>query len=398
MNKATGVENHNGKLRIWFMYKGKREREPLGLDDTPKNRKLAAQKRASVCYAIKFGNFIYSEWFPNSKKSQKEIESKELTIEQLFEKWIEIKSFEITPATINNYKNRFIQVFQFWNKDTPVKELKQQDLLEIRSYFLTTCTAGTTNTYMRTIKGAIGFAANNGYCDESILRGVKELKLDKKKPKPFTRDEFKTFISACRHQQDINFWTVAVFTGMRHGELASLAWEDIDLEKGTITVNRNITLKGLFKLPKTKAGERVINLLEPAKKALLNQFELTGHYPSAKIEKHLRSYGSSVKENIRPVFTPKLTARHHGHMTDFYFFSSINEKFKLCCARSGVADRNPYQTRHTYACWMLSAGANPTFIAKQMGHSSAKEVYNTYGDWVGDFTQGQVDLLNQIYN
>lgn len=32
----TGVENHGGSLRIWFLYKGKRVRENLGIPDTVK--------------------------------------------------------------------------------------------------------------------------------------------------------------------------------------------------------------------------------------------------------------------------------------------------------------------------------------------------------------------------
>ena len=38
----TGVENHGGTLRIWFIYKGTRMRESLGVPDTSKNRKLQA--------------------------------------------------------------------------------------------------------------------------------------------------------------------------------------------------------------------------------------------------------------------------------------------------------------------------------------------------------------------
>ncbi|WP_230580447.1 tyrosine-type recombinase/integrase [Xenorhabdus bovienii] len=47
--------------------------------------------------------------------------------------------------------------------------------------------------------------------------------------------------------------------------------------------------------------------------------------------------------------------------------------------RSGVRHRKAYQTRHTYAYWMLSAGANPSFIATQMGHVSSQMVHNVYG-------------------
>ncbi|MGF1834805.1 hypothetical protein [Photobacterium sanguinicancri] len=59
-----------------------------------------------------------------------------------------------------------------------------------------------------------------------------------------------------------------VYTDLRHGELLALAWEDIDLEAGTITVKRNLTLEEVFKLPKTRSGERVISRLNPAIDAL----------------------------------------------------------------------------------------------------------------------------------
>ncbi|WP_374206941.1 DinB/UmuC family translesion DNA polymerase [Pantoea alfalfae] len=44
---------------------------------------------------------------------------------------------------------------------------------------------------------------------------------------------------------------------------------------------------------------------------------------------------------------------------------------------------------------MLSAGANPSFIATQMGHSSAQMVYSVYGSWMPESSAGQVALLNE---
>jgi integrase len=37
--------------------------------------------------------------------------------------------------------------------------------------------------------------------------------------------------------------------------------------------------------------------------------------------------------------------------------------------KAGVRYRRPYQTRHTYASMMLSAGKHPMWVAQQMGHS-----------------------------
>lgn len=44
---------------------------------------------------------------------------------------------------------------------------------------------------------------------------------------------------------------------------------------------------------------------------------------------------------------------------------------------------------------MLSTGANPSFIATQMGHSSSKMVHDVYGAWMPENDQDQISLLNQ---
>ena len=67
----TGVENHCGLLRVWFIYQGQRVRENLGVPDTAKNRRMAGELRESVRYAIKIGNFNYAAQFPGSKNLHK---------------------------------------------------------------------------------------------------------------------------------------------------------------------------------------------------------------------------------------------------------------------------------------------------------------------------------------
>lgn len=49
---------------------------------------------------------------------------------------------------------------------------------------------------------------------------------------------------------------------------------------------------------------------------------------------------------------------------------------------AGVRYRNPYQTRHTYASMMLSAGEHPMWVAKQMGHADWTMIARVYGRWM----------------
>ena len=100
----TGVENHGGKLRIWFLYKGKRVREALGIPDTPKNRKLSGELRSSVCYSIKTGTFNFSEQFPNSPNLYKfGHANKEISLHEFNRKWLELKEMEITLNAMKRY-------------------------------------------------------------------------------------------------------------------------------------------------------------------------------------------------------------------------------------------------------------------------------------------------------
>nr|WP_242446377.1 tyrosine-type recombinase/integrase [Klebsiella michiganensis] len=63
-----------------------------------------------------------------------------------------------------------------------------------------------------------------------------------------------------------------------------------------------------------------------------------------------------------------------------------------------MRSRRPYQSRHTFACWLLTAGANPSFIAGQMGHENAKMVYEIYSKWIGEMDRNQVEMLNSSFS
>lgn len=101
-------------------------------------------------------------------------------------------------------------------------------------------------------------------------------------------------------------WKFAIYSGLRHGELAALAWEDIDLEAGTVHVRRNLTILGTFGPPKTEAGDRKIVLFEPALEALKAQRELTSLQPKTKITFHHREYGRTETQRVHFVFMPRM--------------------------------------------------------------------------------------------
>ncbi|EOI5713835.1 tyrosine-type recombinase/integrase [Cronobacter turicensis] len=406
----TGVENHGGKLRIWFIYKGVRVRENLGVPDSPKNRKKAGELRNAICYAIKTGTFDYAAQFPDSRHLARfGLAKPNIDFATLSEKWLSLKEIDVCKNTYVRYKASIKNVMPYVGADTLIASINQEFLLSLRRELLLGFqrpkhwhtkpikgrTASTVNYYMRVINGVLEFASHNGYISTNPMRNITSLKRSKSEPDPLTKDEFERLIAACDNRQLKNLWSLAVFTGMRHGEICALAWEDVDLKAGTISVKRNYTAARNFTPPKTDAGtDRKIVLIDAAIAVLRDQAELTRLGKQHDISVALREYGKKRLDKCTFVFSPAVYTKN-PHCGINYATGSLNQSWASAMRRAGIRHRKAYQSRHTYACWALSAGANPNFIAGQMGHANARMVYQVYGKWMSENDADQLSILNK---
>lgn len=404
----TGVENHGGTLRIWFMYRGKRVRESLGVPDTLKNRRVAGELRTSICYAVKTGTFNYASQFPDSPNLSKFGEVKRsLTLGELSKKFLSLKETEVAESSMTTYRAVIRNVLTIVGADTIAATVSKEMLMEVRKELLTGYqlpkeqyavtepgrSAVTVNGYMTNLFAVFKFGVDNGYLQHNPFTGLSPLRESRVNPDPLSRDEFVRLIEACRHQQAKNMWSLSVYTGIRPGELCALAWEDIDLKAGTMMIRRNLA-KGEFTVPKSQAGtNRVIHLIKPALEALRNQAELTRLGREHTLKVKLREYGRAETQKCTFVFLPSITSRT-GKCGDHFTVDSIRQTWDTAIKRAGIRHRKSYQSRHTYACWSLTAGANPSFIASQMGHADAQMVFQVYGKWMSENNAQQVELLN----
>lgn len=408
MKYPTGVENHGGKLRIWFVYKGVRVRENLGVPDTAKNRRVAGELRASVCYAIKTGVFDYAKQFPSSRNLEKFGEARQdLTIKELAEKFLALKETEVAKTSLNTYRAVIKNILSIIGEKNLASSINKEKLLEVRKELLTGYqipksnyivtqpgrSAVTVNNHMTNLNAVFQFSVDNGYLADNPFKGISPLKESRTIPDPLSREEFIRLIDTCRNQQAKNLWCVSVYTGVRPGELCALGWEDIDLKNGTMMIRRNLA-KDRFTVPKTQAGtNRVIHLIKPAIDALRSQMTLTRLSKEHIIDVHLREYGRTEKHKCTFVFQPEVSARVKNY-GDHFTVDSIRQMWDAAIKRAGLRHRKSYQSRHTYACWSLTAGANPAFIANQMGHADAQMVFQVYGKWMSENNNAQVALLN----
>ena len=77
-------------------------------------------------------------------------------------------------------------------------------------------------------------------------------------------------------ESDRALWGVALFAGLRRGELRGMRWSDIDLAAGVIYVRRSMNSYGEVTPPKSEKGERRVPIIDPLRELLEAHQVLTG--------------------------------------------------------------------------------------------------------------------------
>ena len=147
-------------------------------------------------------------------------------------------------------------------------------------------------------------------------------------------------------------------TGMRHGEAIALRWDDLDLEKRTMSIHRTVSRLKQGQVegsPKTESSERTITLsasVVPALKA----------HRAKQNERKLRA--GEKWHNLNLVF-PSRTGRHLEKINTIGRFHALLEQVGLPRIRI-------HDLRHTAITLMMEMGLNQKAIQERVGHTDMK--------------------------
>lgn len=389
--KHTGIEIHGNSIRVTFMWRKRRCRETLGLPVTKANIKHAAQLRAAVLHDIQLGRFDYARHFPNSRQAGNYSSARDERLRALLERYQPLKAVNITEETESRYNIALDICIDMLGQDRLGSVLLPEDIQKLRVELIETRATSTTNHYLATLAGFLSWCEANGYCRPGLASACERFSQKERDPDPLTKAELDALLNkGCLHPMDRAAVTLAVYTGLRPGELGALAREDIDLLKGQIHVNRAITSKGTFKLPKT-GKKRIVLLLPPALDACRELLAIEHGIEPQTITVQLTRH-ESIQETVTPLISPAVQARRKK-VNLWFIPTSWNSKWANIQRRAKIRPRRPYQTRHTYACWCLVARGNLAFIAKQMGHKDFTMLVQVYAKWMDDESPSELQHI-----
>jgi integrase len=350
MGRGPGVRATSAtSIQIDFRYKGKRCRERIALAPTPANLKYAKRLKAVIDHEIATHTFEYAKHFPDSPRARSQSDVSRKLLGALLD-YCESLSGQLQPETVDEYRHDAAIVADGLGKSTTVAGLTRA---QVRTWVSTlSLSKKRIDNLLIPLRGLLNQAVEDGEIQTSPLAGFKIRRTEKRVESidPFTPQEIKALGGSSLG----DVWTAWAWTGLRSGEIIGLECDDVDIAGGRLEVRRAVRV-GREKSPKTESGKRSVHLLPAAREAL-------------KRIKGQRTAG--------PLFVnPNTGERWHEDR-------GLARAFRRDCKAAGVRYRYPYQLRHTYATWALSAGENPAWIAKQMGHSDTLMLFRVYGKWM----------------
>ena len=175
----------------------------------------------------------------------------------------------------------------------------------------------------------------------------------------FEKEPTENYNSVC-------FYTLAIYTGFRLGELMGLEWKDVNFDTNVITVNRTCLYskaKGGLYTETPKTAQSLRSLKVPAEIiAMLKKL------------KELQDVQKN-KVGTKWIETDRIFTKWNGLTLDR---SAPSYYFRQFCKRTGMRYVSTHSMRHLNASLLINAGVDVKTVQSCLGHSTPTTTLSIY--------------------
>jgi integrase len=296
------------------------------------------------------------------------VEPSKLTVSEFIERWLrDWAKDNVSAKTFERYAELLRHHVAVGIGSIRLQKLRAIDIQQLYSGLIKKpLSARTVGHVHRVLHRALGHANRWGLLQQNIAALVSPPRVTATEIELLTPEQVKIMLERLRGRTIYPIVVTALATGMRRGELLALRWQDVNLEKASLRVERSLeeTKAGLrFKAPKTKHGRRSITLPPSAVSALRDHWK-------AQQETRLKLRMGKAPAEALVFATWDGKPRSPNALTKEWRREVKAAEMPLVTLHS---------LRHTHASHLISQGLDVLAISRRLGHGSPAITLGVYG-------------------
>ncbi len=287
------------------------------------------------------------------------------TVEEYLKRWLETSvKGSVRESTYESYRQ---QVRRYAIPAIGRVKLKVLSAMHVQGMYRAMLDRGlsprTVQYAHAVLHRALKQAVRWGLIPRNVCEDVDRPRLRREEMQPLDRAQTRHLLKTAAESEDRfeALYVLAVHTGMRPGELLGLKWEDVDLDRAGLQVNRALS-GGKLTAPKTKRSRRRIDLSAASVAALRA-------HRKRQLEERMRL--SSLWRDHGLVF-PSTVGTPLSHRNVVRSFKDLLKRARL------PQSIRLYDLRHTCATLLLGRNVHPKYVQELLGHASIALTLDTY--------------------
>jgi integrase len=319
----TWTRQHKGRMAYWLQWldDGRRRTEAVGPD-----KKLAEALRKR------------REMELNSERCQDTVT---IRLAAFAEEHVRLIKGSVSPKTVKEHRETLAGLLAHCG-DILLEKMSSKVAEEFLAARLGKVSPATSNKDLRTLKGILESAVRRGYLRANPFRRVTPARELEKEPRVLTEAGIQSIVSARPDLRWTGFVCLALTTGLGHGELVNLEWDDVDLDESTVRVRCKPGYR-------TKSGKNRSLPLVPEVVSALRV--LRGESGEGRV--------FSMSEGTRK-------------------WTCVNKRFSRIVKRAGIEPCTIHDLRRTFVSHLANAGENEAVVQKLAGHASISTTLEHY--------------------
>ena len=233
--------------------------------------------------------------------------------------------------------------------------------------------ANTINGIISVLKSSLRRAVLLGVTDKEFTMAIVRPKQREKQVDCFSKEEQRKIEQYIFEKKKNKLFGVVLclYTGLRIGELLSLTWDDVDLQKGIIIISKschdsweNGEYVKVVDTPKTVYSERIIPLPKQIV-ARIKEYKKLSNGKYVVCGKHI--HGAQIR--------------------------SYQKTFELLLKRLNLSHKGFHSLRHTFATRALECGMDIKTLSEILGHKNPMVTLNRY---THSMLEHKTEMMNRV--